>query len=88
MQLVTSFCRHTCLLPCHQGSSQVTCIINLLSKLQCSQRSYMVIMINGLRVLFRLIDLNALVPFIVNKLYANHHNVRKHESCRSEWQSS
>ena len=47
----------------------------------------MVIMSNGLRVPFRLIDLNILMspPFIVNKLCASHHDVQKHESCCSEW---
>ena len=60
---------------------------NLLRNLQCSQRSCMVIMINGLRVLFRNKDLNALMslPFIVNKLCASHYDVQKHESCCSEW---
>ena len=47
----------------------------------------MVIMSNGLRVLFRSKDLNALMslPFIVNKLCASHYDVQKHESCCSEW---
>jgi len=42
---------------------------------------------NGLRVPFRLIDLDAsmLLPFIVHKLCASYHDVQKHEDYRSEW---
>ena len=38
-----------------RSAPKVICLLNLLSKVQCSQRSCRVIMINGLRVLFRLI---------------------------------
>ena len=84
MQLVTSFCRHIYLLPCHQVSSQIDmhCVAALHSEILHSHHD------QGSEGSIHTHRPNALLPFIVNKLCASHDDVQKHEGCCSEWQSS